>query len=143
MTQAGNNWEEYFLRLEHANARVLVVLLNKAFFQSIACLKEVHEAIQNKLVIIPVRVEESGSRAIDISRDTESMWPNAMIEKDAKIETNNETAYWTHLKGTQVRRSAVRGKLKTMNTLPARGSLFGYSTGLKELIRRVQDIILN
>ena len=30
MTQAGKNWHEYFLRLDHKNARVLVVLLSKA-----------------------------------------------------------------------------------------------------------------
>ena len=49
MTPAGMNCKEYFLRLDHAKARVLVVLLSKAFFQSIACLKEVHDAIKKNL----------------------------------------------------------------------------------------------
>ena len=73
-----------------------------------------HKAIEKRLVIIPVRVEEPERRAIsDIARDKESMWPDATIENCARIETKNETAYWTHLKDSQVQRSAVRDKLET------------------------------
>ena len=141
MTQAGNNWEEYFLRLEHTNAKVLVALLSKAFFQSLPCLKEVHDAIQNKLVIIPVRVEESGGRASDIARDMESMWPDAMIEKYVRSDSKNENVYWTTLKQTKLQRLRVKNALKTMNTLPARGSLLTDSNALKELISQVQGIL--
>ena len=49
MTPARMNWKEYFLHLENANARLLVALLSKAFFQSIACLEEVHGAIGKDL----------------------------------------------------------------------------------------------
>ena len=53
MTPGGKLWEdEYFDRLGNANARVFVVLLSKAFFQSIPCLKEVHSAIKERLAII-------------------------------------------------------------------------------------------
>jgi hypothetical protein len=73
MIPCGRNWREYFFRLEHADARVLVVLLSKAFFKSIPCLKEVHKAIEKKLVIVPVRVYKSGKGAIDIARDRKSI----------------------------------------------------------------------
>ena len=105
MTPAGMNWKEYFLRLDHAKARVLVVLLSKAFFQSIACFKEVHDAIKKKLVIIPVRVEESEIGAIDIARDMESMWPEAIIEKYSLMSDNR----FCQIVGTFPRPQAMMG----------------------------------
>ena len=141
MTQAGNNWHEFLLRIAHPNARFLIVLLSKAFFRSTACLKEVHKAIEKGLVIIPVRVEEPERRAsIDIARDTESLWPDATIERYARSEWRNETVYLTTLKEIQLQRFAVRDKLGNLNTLPERGSLFGYSTGLQDLVSRVRGI---
>ena len=141
MTQAANNWQEYFLRLEHANARVLVTLLSKAFFQSIACLKEVHDAIEKGLVIIPVRVEESESGAIDIARDMASMWPDATIEEYAKSETSNDIAYWTKLEQTRLQRLHAQMALRNLNTFPPRGSLFGHSNGLQDLVTQVEGIL--
>ena len=142
MTPAGKNWKQFFLRLEHANARVLVVLLSKAFFfQSIACLKEVHAAIEKGLEIIPVRVEESESRAIDIARDTESMLPDETIQNYARSDSRNDTLYQKKLQDTQVQRYAVKEALGNLNTFPPRGSLFGYHTGLQDLVSRVEGIV--
>jgi len=134
MTQASNNWQDYFLRVEHANARVLVVLLSKAFFQSLPCLREVHDALQNGLLVISVRAEESGSRAIAIAREKESMWPDAMIEKYARSETKNEIAYQKKLKRTKLQRLNVKNELKDANTLPARGSLLTESNVISDAI---------
>jgi len=133
MTPPGRDWNEYFLRLE--KAEVLVVLLSKAFFQSLACLHEVNDAIKEKLEIIPVRVEESESGAIDITRDTDSMWPDALIEKGARSETSTESP------NLKLRRYAVQAALENMNTLPARGSLLTDSNALKELVSRIQGIL--
>ena len=142
MTPAGRDWKEYFLRLDHANARVLVTLLSKAFFQSIACLKEVHDAIEKGLVIIPVRVEESESGAIDIARDMASMWPDATIENYARFETSNNLAYSKKLEQTTRQSLKVKDTLRSANTLPERGSLLTDSNALKKLINRVRDILL-
>ena len=95
MTPAGMDWKEYFLRLDHANATVLIVLFSKAFFQSIPCLTEVHTAIVKGLEIIRLRVEESESGAIDTARDMENMWPDAMIKEYARSETFNETGCYS------------------------------------------------
>ena len=81
--------------------------------------------------------------AIDIARHLKSMWPDAMLEKDARSEMNHESAYWTALEQTKLQRLRVKTALKTMNTLPARGSLLTDSNALKELISRVQGIIPN
>jgi hypothetical protein len=103
----------------------------------------VYKAIEKGLVIIPVRAEDSGGSASDIARDTESMWSDLMIEKYARTETSNETAYWTNLNQIKLQRSAVRDALGNLNTLPARGSLLTEKNALKELISRVQGIIPN
>ena len=134
MTPAGMNWKEHFLRVEHANARVFVVLLSKPFFQSLPCFREVHDALQNGLLIIPVRAEESGSRAIDVAHDKESMWPDATIEKYTRKEWKNEIAYQKKLKTTKLQRLNVKAGLINANTLPARGSLLTEKNALKDLI---------
>jgi serine/threonine protein kinase len=141
MTPAGRNWEGYFLRLEHEDARVLVILLSKAFFQSLACLKEVHAALRNRLEIIPVRAEESETGASDTARDMGSMWPDALIEKDARSEYKNETTYLAKLEATKLQRLKVRDKLMNANTLPARGYVLTDGNALRDLINRVQGIL--
>jgi hypothetical protein len=100
----------------------------------------VHKAIDKGLVIIPVRVEKPGRRDVEIAHDTDSMWPDAMIEKYARSETKNETAYWTHLKNNQLQRYAVKEALVNLNTFSPRRSLFGYSTGLQNLVSRVERV---
>jgi hypothetical protein len=139
-TQSGKNWHEYFLRLEHKNARVLVVLLSKAFFQLIPCLKKMHKAVEKGLVIIPVRVEEPGKRDGDIARDMESMWPDTMIEKYARKEWQIEVLYTENLNTIRLKKYAVKEALGNLNTFPPRGSLFGCDTGLKDLFSRVEGI---
>ena len=60
--------------------------------------------------------------------DTESMWPDEMIQRYARTETSNENAYSTTLNKIKVQRYDVRKVLRELNTLPAQGYLFGYST---------------
>lgn len=103
-------------------------------------MKEVHVALQNGLEIIPVRAEESEIRATDIARDKESMWPDALIQRDARSEHKNNDAYLAKLKETKLQRLEVRKKLMITNTLPARGSLLTDGNALKDLISRVQVI---
>jgi hypothetical protein len=73
MIPAGTNWEKYFLRINgrQSQAKVLVVLLAGAFFQSIRCLNEVYAIIKKgDISIIPIRVD---SGDYDISRDKENV----------------------------------------------------------------------
>jgi hypothetical protein len=125
---------------------LLVVLLSKAFFQSLPCLREVHDAIAKGLVIIPVRVEESGSTVIDIARDMESMWPDEIIVKYVSSVTKNNITYSKKLKQTRLQRFNVKNELSNANTLPARGSRLTESNvicdaTLAELTGRTQDIL--
>ena len=92
-------------------------------------------------MIIPVRVEESESGAIDIARDMGSMWPNATIESYARSETSNDIAYSIKLKQTTLQRLKVKDMLRSANTLPARGSLMTDSYALKKLINRARNIL--
>ena len=62
-------------------------------------------------MIIPVRVEESEIGAIDIARDMESMWPDAIIEKYARAEWKIEVLCTTNLNKTQLQRYAVKEAL--------------------------------
>ena len=87
-----------------------------------------HNAIEKGLEIIPVRVEEPGRRDGDIARDTESMWPDTMIERYARSESKDESAYKKKLRAIRLQRLNARDELINANTLPARGSLFGHST---------------
>jgi len=73
--------------------------------------------------------------------DTESMWPDEMIQRYARTETSNENAYSTTLNKIKVQRYDVRKVLRELNTLPAQGYLFGYSTGLQDLVSRFEGIV--
>jgi hypothetical protein len=108
MIPVGTNWETFFLRItgDQSRARVLVVLLTEAFFQSIPCLNEVYAAVKKGIDIIPIRVDDSGD--YDISRDKTRMWPIDVTGDDDDL---------------QLRRFAVVEILAGLNTLPERGAL--------------------
>ena len=59
----------------------------------------------------------------------------------ARTETSNENAYLTTLNKIKVQRYDVRKVLRELNTLPAQGYLFGYSTGLQDLVSRFEGIV--
>ena len=120
---------------------VVVGRRSKAFFKSIACLKKVPKFIEKGLMIIPVRVEEPERRGIDIARNTERMWPDEMIQRYARTETSNKNAYSATLNKIKVQRYDVRKVLRELITLPAQGYLFGYSTGLQDLVSRFEGIV--
>ena len=97
-----------------------------------------HKAIEKRLRIIPVRVEESEIGAIDITHDTESMWPDAMIDEYVKSELKSKRDPNVHYNEMfdeiQLERMDVR------KAFPARGSLLTASKALKELISLVHGI---
>ena len=58
---AGGDWRAYFLRLgsEKAKAKVFIALLNYAYFDSIPCMMELYAAIEAKVKIVLVRMEDN------------------------------------------------------------------------------------
>ncbi len=57
---AGVNWKTFFLRLdgEKAKAKVLIALLHHAYFESIPCMMELNAAVEAKVEIVLVRMED-------------------------------------------------------------------------------------
>jgi len=57
----GTDWEVFMLRLNsrRARAKVLIVVLTAALFQSKPCLKEINAAIKNGISVLPIRFEDS------------------------------------------------------------------------------------
>ena len=78
---AGGNWETYFLRLkgEKANAKVFIALLDHAYFESIPCMMELHAAIEAKVEIVLVRMED------DMPPRTEHRWKGEMETEDDEL----------------------------------------------------------
>ena len=65
ITSASKNWKVYFQKLSSrfSKCRVLVVLLTKALYNSLNCLKEIYTGLSEKKVIeiIPVVFEDGSS----------------------------------------------------------------------------------
>ena len=57
----GTDWEVFMLRLNsrRAQAKVLIVVLTAALFQSKPCLKEINAAIKNGISVLPIRFEDT------------------------------------------------------------------------------------
>jgi len=57
----GTDWKVFMLRLKgrHAKAKVLIVLKTKSFYESAPCLKELSCAIDQKIPVIPIVLEEN------------------------------------------------------------------------------------
>ena len=57
----GTDWEVFMLRLNsrRAQAKVLIVVLTAALFQSKPCLKEMNAAIKNGISVLPIRFEDT------------------------------------------------------------------------------------
>ena len=89
---AGGNWKTYFLRLrdEKANAKVFIALLDHAYFESIPCMMELHAAIEAKVEIVLVRMEDDvkGKDGEVIKRmppRTEYRWKGTMETEDDEL----------------------------------------------------------
>jgi hypothetical protein len=57
----GTDWEVFMLRLNsrRARAKVLIVVLTAALFQSKPCLKEMNAAVKNGISVLPIRFEDT------------------------------------------------------------------------------------
>jgi hypothetical protein len=57
----GKDWKTFMLRLEghRARAKVLIVVLTKALFESKPCLDEIHTAVKKGITLLPIYFEEA------------------------------------------------------------------------------------
>jgi hypothetical protein len=57
----GKDWKTFMLRLEghRARAKVLIVVLTKALFESKPCLDEIHTAVKKGVTLLPIYFEEA------------------------------------------------------------------------------------
>ena len=57
----GKDWKKFMLRLEghRARAKVLIVVLTKALFESKPCLDEIHTAVKKGITLLPIYFEEA------------------------------------------------------------------------------------
>ena len=112
----GEDWKVFMLRLEgrKANAKVLIVLLTAAFFKSKPCLLEVNAAIENKVALVPVRLEET-------------------------LPSKREQ--WAHLKSEEdeVTINTVQKSLGRVNAIPHPGTILSVPSALGEIFEKVGE----
>ena len=115
----GSNWMTFLPKVggRFAKCRVLIVLLTKPFYNSIPCLKEVHQATEAPLrpTIIPIRCDGAFPKKAE-------QWPQ--LER-----------------GDALMLEQVQSTLGAVNTLPPRGLFFDRSETMVELVRHVQSAL--
>jgi predicted DNA-binding WGR domain protein len=139
MTPAGTDWRQYSLRFyaDRAKAKVLIILLSKAFFESMACLREVNYAIETGVEIIPVRIEDCSS---DVARDRNAMWPTRVIHNN--IASGDAVRQRRKaLRDAFLQQCSARQLLSNVNTHPARGTLLNCKTAMPDLVETVRSYI--
>ena len=99
---------------------VLIVLQTKALYKSVPCLLEIHTALENGILIIPVRMEDDLPGPKDQwvkSQDSEDVADNMMAAR-------------------------VIGEFGKKNSLPARGTLLDQlDTELAKVVARVREAV--
>ena len=112
-----SNWKIYFLRLDgdKARAKVMIALLNPAYFKSMPCMRELHRAIKSKVKILLVRMEES------MPPSKADQWKGEM-EEDAELE-----------------RKKVRDYLGKNNAIPHPGTLPTVPTAFAEILKIIRE----
>jgi hypothetical protein len=98
----GMNWESFFLRIDRS--KVFIALLDYAYFQSFPCMHELHHAIEAKVQIMLVRMEENFPKRIP--PPAQEQWEGQM---------NDE--------GDELVRREVRKFVNTKNAIPQAGTL--------------------
>jgi hypothetical protein len=114
MLFADGNWQNYMTRLDKDSckdmgkeaAKVLVVLLTAALYQSIPCLNEIAAARDNKMKVIVLRCEDVRTSATD-------MWPMPEhLQNSGDDEAMQEFV---------LKRQAVRIHMAAQNSTPPPG----------------------
>jgi hypothetical protein len=111
---AGVDWEVFMLRLKgrHAKAKVLIVLKTKAFYESEPCLKELSCAIDQKIPVIPIVLEEN-------LPDKQDQWKK-LTDQDSEVMI-----------------AKVQEHLGKINDIPDAGTLLTVPEALEEILEEI------
>jgi serine/threonine protein kinase len=111
---AGIDWEVFMLRLKgrHAKAKVLIVLKTKAFYESEPCLKELSCAIDKKIPVIPIVLEEN-------LPDKQDQWKK-LTDQDSEVMI-----------------AKVQEQLGKINDIPDAGTLLTVPEALDEILEEI------
>jgi hypothetical protein len=114
----GKDWKVFMLRLEgkKAQAKVLVVLLTAALYQSKPCLEEIHAAIENRIPLIPIRFEAK-------LPDKKNQWPQLTDEAE------------------EVMISRVQKTLGKANDFPNPGTMLTMPSALDDVLGMIKHIL--
>lgn len=82
-------------------AKILIVFLTEALFTSVACLNEIHAAVQNNIRIIPIRIQDVNMKDV--------AWWKEHVKNDDEL---------------RIKRNMVVGVLKGLNSIPVPGNTF-------------------
>jgi hypothetical protein len=112
-----SNWKIYFLRLDgpKAKAKVFIALLNRAYFQSVPCMHELHQAITAEVKIVLVRMEEN------IPPPKGDQWDLTMKDDDA------------------LERMEVRNYIGKKNAIPHPGTLLTVPDTFEEILKIIRE----
>jgi hypothetical protein len=113
------NWKIFMLRLrgEDAKAKVMVALLNDAYFQSIPCLKELEAAMKGGVKILPVRIQEN--------------YPS--VKEQWKIISDKGNA------NDKLTRMEVQDHLAILNAIPHPGTILTVPTAFEEVLTKIRE----
>ena len=114
----GKDWKVFMLRLEgkKAQAKVLVVLLTAALYQSKPCLEEIHAAIENHIPLLPIRFEAK-------LPDKKNQWPQLTDEAE------------------EVMISRVQKTLGKANDFPNPGTMLTMPSALDDVLGMIKHIV--
>ncbi len=110
----GTDWKVFMLRLKgrHAKAKVLIVLKTKSFYESAPCLKELSCAIDQKIPVIPIVLEES-------LPGPKQQW-SKLTDQDSEVMI-----------------AKVQEHLGKINDIPSPGTLLTVPITLDEIIKEI------
>jgi hypothetical protein len=116
--QGGEDWHTVFPKIEHIKARLLVVAVSDAYYESKHCLEEAYAALKAGIKVLPVRMG-------DITVPEAKQW------KDLT------SPHWKEII------HSVKSKLGRVNCTPSRGTIFVAPGALRDLADRVEDLVEN
>jgi hypothetical protein len=110
----GTDWKVFMLRLKgrHAKAKVLIVLKTKSFYESAPCLKELSCAIDQKIPVIPIVLEEN-------LPDKQDQWKK-LTDQDSEVMI-----------------AKVQEHLGKINDIPDAGTLLTVPEALDEILEEI------
>jgi hypothetical protein len=115
------DWNIYFLRLrgDKAKAKIMIALLTHDYFKSPACMRELYTAMEAKVKILQVRMEEN------MPPPYEDQWKGTMTS------------------GAELERMHVRDFLVKTNAIPHPGTLPTIPTAFTEILKIIEKLLRN